>query len=74
MPHTKKALVIEELRRRIESGEAPPGSKLPSGRELCAEFNVSMIVVRQAIDYFKAKEMVEGAPGSGVYVIGPERK
>lgn len=69
MPHTKKARLIEELKRRIESGENPPGSKLPSGRELCEEFGVSMIVVRGAIDWLKAKNMVEGAPGSGVYVL-----
>ena len=36
----KYAQVIAELQRRIESGEYPPGSLLPSEHQLSAEFGV----------------------------------
>ncbi|MFE0589591.1 winged helix-turn-helix domain-containing protein [Micromonospora echinospora] len=66
--YTKKQKLIDALTERIESGEYPPGSKLPSGTELCAEFTVSRQVVRSAIDWLKARGLVDGAPGAGVFV------
>lgn len=58
------------MTERIESGAYPPGAKLPSGTELCAEFDVSRQVVRSAVDWLKARGLVEGAPGTGVFVRG----
>ena len=72
-PYTKRLHMIEELTRRIESGEYPSGAKLPSGKQLAIEFEVSMMVVRQAVDWLKARGMAEGVPGKGVYVVGPEK-
>ncbi|OZV83212.1 hypothetical protein CA850_06930 [Micromonospora echinospora] len=46
----------------------PVRHKLPSGTELCAEFTVSRQVVRSAIDWLKARGLVDGAPGAGVFV------
>lgn len=70
--YTKKQQLIETLTQRISTGEYPPGTKLPSGTELCAEFGVSRQVVRSAIDWLKARDLVEGAPGAGVFVRDPE--
>ncbi len=66
--HTKKQRLIDTLTERIESGEYPPGAKLPSGTELCAEFDVSRQVVRSDIDWLKARGLIEGAPGADVFV------
>jgi GntR family transcriptional regulator len=66
--YTKKQQLIDALTQRIESGEYPPGAKLPSGTELCVEFDVSRQVVRSAIDWLKARGLVDGAPGAGVFV------
>ncbi|WBB96235.1 winged helix-turn-helix domain-containing protein [Solwaraspora sp. WMMA2059] len=66
--YTKKQRLIDTLTSRIESGEYPPGAKLPSGTEMCAEFDVSRQVVRAAIDWLKARGLVDGAPGAGVFV------
>jgi DNA-binding FadR family transcriptional regulator len=41
--------VARRLRRRVEKGSYPPGSKLPSLADLCAEFDVSAITVRNAL-------------------------
>ncbi|MFG1674382.1 GntR family transcriptional regulator [Micromonospora sp. NPDC049282] len=67
--YTKKQRLIDTLTERIESGGYPPGAKLPSGTELCAEFDVSRQVVRSAVE-LKARGLVEGAPGAGVFVRG----
>ena len=66
--YTKKQQLINALTERIESGEYAPGSKLPSGTELCAEFNVSRQVVRSAVDWLKARGLVDGVAGAGVFV------
>ncbi|MEV6801485.1 GntR family transcriptional regulator [Micromonospora rifamycinica] len=39
---------------------------------MCAEFEVSRQVVRSAIDWLKARGLVEGAPGAGVFVREPD--
>ncbi|MEU8050435.1 winged helix-turn-helix domain-containing protein [Micromonospora haikouensis] len=70
--YTKKQRLIDALTSRIESGDNPPGAKLPSGTELCAEVDVSRQVVRSAVDWLKARGLVEGAPGAGVFVREPD--
>ncbi|MBB4959981.1 DNA-binding FadR family transcriptional regulator [Micromonospora polyrhachis] len=53
---------------KIESGELAPGAQLPSTAELRAQYGVSITVVRGAINWLKAKGMVEGMSGVGVFV------
>lgn len=65
---TKRQHVTDELLRRITTGQYPVGHQLPSGAQLQAEFAVSVIVVRQAVDWLKALGLVEGVPGKGVFV------
>src|SRR6266568_365814 len=45
----KYAQVIGELRRRIESGEYPPGSLLPSEHQLSDEFQIARPTVVRAL-------------------------
>lgn len=70
--YTKTERLFAALVARIESGEFPPGSKLPSGSELCAEYDVSMQVVRRVTDRLKDRGVIEGVAGSGWYVREPE--
>lgn len=56
------------LLRRIQAGTYPPGSKLPSTRELAEAFHVSPPIVREAISRLKHDGYVEPRQGSGVYV------
>ena len=65
---TKRQTIIDDITAKIESGEYPPGHKLPSGTEMCAHYDVSRQVTRAAVDYLKAVGLVVSAPGSGVYV------
>ncbi|WP_168016497.1 FadR/GntR family transcriptional regulator [Halomonas salinarum] len=61
--------VVEQLERRITSGNTPVGSKLPTESELCEAFGVSRTVVREAITYLKSLGLVETRRGVGTTVI-----
>jgi GntR family transcriptional repressor for pyruvate dehydrogenase complex len=60
--------LVAVLERRIKSGKIAAGSRLPSERELCAEFGVSRIVVREAIARLKSDGYVETRQGAGASV------
>ena len=51
--------VIEEIGRRIISGELPPGQPLPTEAELCAALGVSRTALREALRVLAAKGLVE---------------
>lgn len=61
--------VVEQLERRITSGDAPVGSKLPTESELCEAFGVSRTVVREAITHLKSLGLVETRRGVGTTVL-----
>lgn len=65
---SKIQVVMDDLMKRIRAGEFPPGSKLPSGRELRDHYDVSQMTVRMAIERMRAAGWVNTVPGSGVYV------
>jgi GntR family transcriptional regulator, galactonate operon transcriptional repressor len=53
----------------IVGGGYPPGSVLPTEAELCARFDVSRTVVREAIKLLEAKGMVTVHQGRGSIVL-----
>jgi GntR family transcriptional regulator len=57
-----------ELAGRISSGRWPPGSPLPSQRELADEFGVSLMTLRQALQLLIDDGLVDTRHGSGTYV------
>jgi DNA-binding GntR family transcriptional regulator len=60
---------------RIESGEWPPESQVPSERELCGRFQVSRITVRQALHQLVADGRLIRILGRGTFVAtSPLRK
>jgi len=59
--------VHDALRDRILSGTFPPGSKLPSTRELAGELGVSRNVVLEAFDQLQAEGFLAARKGSGTY-------
>lgn len=64
--------VATQLQGQIEygvsNGDFPPGSRLPSVRELASELAVSPVTVSQAYRSLQAKGLIESMPGSGTYV------
>ena len=61
-------IVVDKLFVRIQSGEYPPDSRLPSERALAAELGVSRNTVREALDVLESREMVRRRQGSGSFV------
>ncbi|MEO3743837.1 winged helix-turn-helix domain-containing protein [Plantactinospora sp. B5E13] len=68
LPTSKTQKIINDLTGQIESGKLAPGDQLPSTAELREQYGVSVTVVRGAINWLKAKGLVEGHPGLGVFV------
>lgn len=65
----KYTTIAEEIASKIRSGDYPAGSKLPSTRELMLMYAVSETVIRFVMVDLKARRLVEGQPGRGVYVL-----
>ena len=61
--------IARDLAERIEAGEYPTGSKLPTYRELCEMYSVSHATIQRAMMLLRAQGVVEGVSGVGVYVI-----
>jgi GntR family transcriptional regulator len=63
--------IAREYREKITSGELKVGDKLPSITQLKAQYAVSETVVRNAMLILRTEKLVEGRPGSGVFVAEP---
>jgi DNA-binding FadR family transcriptional regulator len=60
--------ISRQLRSDILSGGLPPGTKLPSERELSLQFKASRNIVREVLRRLEAQQLIEIAPGRGSYV------
>lgn len=63
--------IAQDIRKKIASGEYPPGSKLPSLREMTEHYRVSAEPVRSALLILQAEGLIEGHQGKGVFVSEP---
>lgn len=61
--------IREDLRRKIDAGIYPAGSKLPSTRELADQYETSPVTVRRAIDSMIELGELTGRQGVGVFVV-----
>jgi DNA-binding GntR family transcriptional regulator len=60
--------VADDLRRRIESGEFPPGSPMPSLSALEEQYKVSRTTARKAVGALRDAGLVESVRGWGTFV------
>lgn len=58
------------LRARIADGEFPPGRRIPSLRDLEAEYQVAPMTVRKAVGLLVDEGLVITKPGRGTFVAG----
>lgn len=64
---------FEELvRERIDAGEWPIGSSIPSERDLSLEFNLSRTTTRKALDRLVAEGVLRKEPRRGTFVAQPK--
>ncbi|WP_433374273.1 winged helix-turn-helix domain-containing protein [Actinoplanes sp. CA-142083] len=67
-PRYRYEEIADDLRKRIEAGEFPPGSRLPSRRELTAHYDVSEPVIDRAMQILRVLGVTETLAGVGVFV------
>ena len=60
--------VAQEIAARIDAGDYAPGQKLPPQRALAEQFEVSEIVIRQAMGLLRRDGKVVSRQGSGTFV------
>lgn len=63
---TKQARLRGELTTRCE--QLTPGTTLPSERQLCADFQVSRMTVREVLGQLESDGLVVRIPGKGTFV------
>jgi len=63
----------QKIERKIEEAirqkKLIPGTKLPSEKELCAQFAVSRTALREALRRLSARGLIDIRKGSGIYIM-----
>src|SRR6266568_565096 len=66
----KYAQVVTEIKRRIERGDYPPGTLLPSEHQLVTEFGVSRPTIVRALSALRQDGWIDTQQGKGSFVRG----
>ncbi len=67
-PRLRSVSVQDELKQRIDRGELPTGTRLPSEPELAAELQVSRATLREALRAMELEGLLRRRQGSGTFV------
>ena len=65
---------ITKLRNMIQSGELPPGSRLPSENQLAQQMGLSRSGVREAVKVLESARVLDVRRGDGTFVTSLEPK
>lgn len=68
IPLKRKGEVVEQLRSLLQSGDFPPGSKLPPERALAVKLGVGRPALREAIKALSILDLLESRRGAGTFV------
>lgn len=60
--------VIEQIQRRVAVGDLPPGTELPSIRQLAADLSVSVITIKRAYLELEREGTITTRQGKGSVV------
>lgn len=64
----------QAIKKGIQTGEYPPGGRMPSEAELEKLYDVSRITVRRAVKELCEEEILERKQGKGTFVLDSARK
>lgn len=64
-PLTLTEQVIQDLRSKIERGAYALGDRLPTGKQLAAEYGVSTMVIREVTEHLRTQGYIETRQGVG---------
>lgn len=62
--------IMDQIRQRIAVGDWPPGTPLPSVRELAADIKLSVITVKRAYLELGRENLIVTQQGKGTWVQG----
>jgi GntR family transcriptional regulator len=62
---------VDFIRREIQNGNLPQGSRLPPERELCLQLNISRATLRKALTTLVEAEFLRPSHGRGWYIGSP---
>lgn len=65
------ARIASELEAEILAGKLPKEERLPSEEKLCARFDASRTVIREAIQQLRGRGLLRTQKGSGTYLADP---
>jgi GntR family transcriptional repressor for pyruvate dehydrogenase complex len=65
---------ITKLRSMIQSGDLPPGARLPPENQLAAQIGISRSGVREAVKVLESARVLDVRRGDGTYVTSLEPK
>ncbi|WP_372344776.1 winged helix-turn-helix domain-containing protein [Streptomyces sp. KL116D] len=60
--------MYDVMAERIADGTYPPGERLPSVVDVCAEFGISQMTARRVLKELRAEGLAEMQPGIGTFV------
>jgi DNA-binding FadR family transcriptional regulator len=66
-------LIVEQIKLLLKEQRLQPGDRLPSERELCVQFGVSRVTVREALRSLEASGLVEIRGGAFVTAPSSQR-
>lgn len=70
MVESPSARIATDLRRRITTGELPPGARLPSTRALVQKYGVAMATATKALTALRQEGLIRSVPGVGTVAAG----
>jgi DNA-binding GntR family transcriptional regulator len=65
--------IAGRFRDEIAAGTYPPGRQLPGAKGVATTLGVALMTVQSAYKQLADDGLVEGRPGSGTYVIDPQK-
>jgi DNA-binding GntR family transcriptional regulator len=66
-------VILAELRRRKETGELPPGARVPSRRAITRDHGVAMATATKVLTELRHAGLVRAVPGVGTVVVATGR-
>lgn len=61
--------IARDIEQRVKDGGLRPGDKLFSLKEICGYYGVSNMTAARAVNALKAKGVVQGVKGKGVFIL-----
>jgi len=65
-------MIVEDIKKKVNSAELKPGDTIPPEAALCKEYGVSRMTVRKGLSILANEGYIYSIPGKGSYVQKPE--